>query len=118
MDTTVNLNDPIYDIKKVSDLLGLDVETIQQLAKMLLIKTQETNDKLKEAILITDCKSIMMLAHDIKGSCANFHFTKISELAAPLEKMAKEQIIFNGIALEICEQIDVYITRYQKEIQY
>lgn len=55
--------------------------------------------KLRQAVLAEDAPIAARLAHQIKGSSANFGFIGVSHPAAELEQEAKEGLLARGLVL-------------------
>ncbi|MDP3302093.1 MAG: response regulator, partial [Sulfuricurvum sp.] len=77
--------------ERLKQALMLDDDQIHQLLDLFHTKMKNMLPELKEAILNLDYKSIAKIAHTIKGSSGNFRYEALSQLAASIEKSAREK---------------------------
>jgi HPt (histidine-containing phosphotransfer) domain-containing protein len=71
---------------EAAERMGLDLEDLQEMINEVLEDCQEKAVRLKEAIVSGDSGTVKKIAHDVKGSTANYGLNSISALAFDLEK--------------------------------
>lgn len=77
--------------EELQEQLKLSEDEVAMLLGLFLKKMKTLLPELKEAINAKDYKKISNLAHNIKGSSANFRFEKLVEISSLIEKSAKLQ---------------------------
>ncbi len=73
-------------IEDAAERMGLDLEDLQEMIIEVLEDCTAKALKLKEAIASKDSGTVKSIAHDIKGSSANYGLTSASEIAYFIEK--------------------------------
>ena len=76
----------IADMQAAAERMGLDLEDLQEMINEVLEDCSGKVQKLKNAISTSDFSSVKAIAHDIKGSAANYGLKSASELAFEIEK--------------------------------
>lgn len=76
----------LKSMQDAADRMGLDLEDLQEMIEDVLSDCQEKSIRLKEAIVSGDSATVKSVAHDIKGSTANYGLNSISEIALTIEK--------------------------------
>lgn len=79
------------DSKKLQEELMLSSDELLMLLGLFIKKMQTTLPELQNAIIRKEYKKIALLAHNIKGSSANFRIESLQKNANEIEKMAKEE---------------------------
>lgn len=69
-----------------AERMGLDLEDLQEMIGDVLEDCSSKAVLLKEAISSGNAADVKAIAHDIKGSTANYGLQQISDLAYKLEK--------------------------------
>ena len=76
----------IESMEAAADRMGLDLEDLQEMIIEVLEDCSAKAQKLKQAIESSDAASVKSIAHDIKGSCANYGLKTASEVAFQIEQ--------------------------------
>ncbi len=76
----------LKSMQDAAERMGLDLEDLQEMIDDVIKDSQEKAVRLKEAIVSGDYATVKTVAHDIKGSTANYGLTSISDIAFDLEK--------------------------------
>jgi len=76
----------IETMQEAADRMGLDLEDLQEMINEVLEDCKGKAIRLKDAIMAADAASIKSIAHDIKGSTANYGLKTASALALEIEK--------------------------------
>ena len=79
------------DLKALKEELMLEDDEITLLLQTFIQKMKKSFPILSRAIETRDYAKISLEAHSIKGSAANFRFTKLEELSAAMEKSARKR---------------------------
>ncbi|MBU1658709.1 response regulator [bacterium] len=79
------------DAKKLADELMLNEEELVMLLSLFLKKMKIAIPELENAINEKDYKKIALIAHNVKGSSANFRMESVQQDANEIEKMAKNK---------------------------
>ena len=82
----------IESMQKAAERMGLDLEDLQEMIIEVLEDCSAKALLLREAIASGDLASIKSIAHDIKGSCANYGLQTASDLALYIEKNNESMI--------------------------
>ncbi len=90
-------------MKEAADRMGLDLEDLQEMINDVLEDCAGKSQKLKEAIEAGDSATIKAVAHDIKGSTANYGLPEPSNIALNIEKNSAN--VPDGLADELINQI-------------
>ncbi|NQU64718.1 MAG: Hpt domain-containing protein [SAR324 cluster bacterium] len=69
-----------------AERMGLDLEDLQEMIGEVLEDCSSKAALLKEAVITKNAANIRAIAHDIKGSTANYGLQEVSDLALKLEK--------------------------------
>ncbi len=76
----------IQSMQEAAERMGLDLEDLQEMIGEVLEDCLEKSNLLKEAVTSGDTETIKAIAHDIKGSSANYGLQYASDLALEIEK--------------------------------
>lgn len=76
----------IANMQEAADRMGLDLEDLQEMIGDVLEDCSSKSALLKEAITSQNAAEVKAIAHDIKGSTANYGLQQVSDLAFKLEK--------------------------------
>ncbi len=76
----------IASLQEAADRMGLDLEDLQEMIGDVLEDCSSKSLLLKEAVANKISADVKAIAHDIKGSTANYGLQEISDLALKLEK--------------------------------
>ena len=76
----------IAAMQAAADRMGLDLEDLQEMIGDVLEDCSSKSVLLKDAIAAENAADVKAIAHDIKGSTANYGLQEISDLAFKLEK--------------------------------
>ncbi|MCP4750351.1 MAG: Hpt domain-containing protein [Proteobacteria bacterium] len=95
----------LKNMQEAADRMGLDLEDLQEMIVEVLEDCSAKSKSMQDAVSAGDTEKIKALAHDIKGSTANYGLMEASDLALKIEKncsdMPKEPIA------ELVEQFDI-----------
>ncbi len=80
----------IASMQEAADRMGLDLEDLQEMIDDVLEDCSSKSVILKEAITNKNAAEVKSIAHDIKGSTANYGLQQVSDLAYKLEKGSEE----------------------------
>lgn len=78
-----------YDIRKIAELVGIDMDSMQMLVDMLAETLEGSVNEIGDDIAAMDYKAIHDHGHKLKGSAANLGFEKLAECCRILEQSAK-----------------------------
>ncbi len=101
----VTREEVIQTMQEAAERMGLDLEDLQELIVEVLVDCFAKSKTLKQAIENGDPPKIKSIAHDIKGSTANYGLQMASELAFKIEKNSECATI---------EMVNELITRLEK----
>jgi len=87
-------NNP-YDLEEAASTLGIDIESMLTLAEEYIDSIQNDLNILLTSINSNDYDQIRSTSHKIKGTSANLRMDYISEIAALMEKSARERTALN-----------------------
>ncbi len=73
-------------MQDAADRMGLDLEDLQEMINEVLEDSTTKAQLLKKAIESNDSDTVKAIAHDIKGSTANYGLKTVSEIAYEIEK--------------------------------
>ncbi len=76
----------IKDMQEAADRMGLDLEDLQEMIIDVLDDCNGKVVKLQVAVKESDAPTIKAIAHDIKGSTANYGLNSASSIAKFIEK--------------------------------
>lgn len=76
----------IASMQEAAERMGLDLEDLQEMIGDVLKDCSGKAALLKEAVSKRNATDIKTIAHDIKGSTANYGLQEVSDLALKLEK--------------------------------
>ena len=76
----------IASMQEAAERMGLDLEDLQEMINEVLEDCSGKVQTLKTAISGQDHASVKAIAHDIKGSTANYGLTTASAIALQIEK--------------------------------
>lgn len=76
----------IASMEGAAERMGLDLEDLQEMIEDVLEDCTSKSALLKDAIASGKAAEVKAIAHDIKGSTANYGLQEISDLAYKLEK--------------------------------
>lgn len=76
----------IQSMEAAAERMGLDLEDLQEMVGEVLEDCSEKLNTLKNAIGSGDTSAVKAIAHDIKGSSANYGLSAASEIAFQIEK--------------------------------
>ncbi len=97
----------IKDMQEAADRMGLDLEDLQEMIIDVLDDCKEKVIKLQVAVKEGDSSTVKAIAHDIKGSTANYGLNSASSIAKFIEKNCENvaiekaddlAIIFNDLS--------------------
>ncbi|MBU2648744.1 Hpt domain-containing protein [bacterium] len=73
-------------MQEAAERMGLDLEDLQEMIDAVLEDCSSKSLLLKEAVVNQNAADVKAIAHDIKGSTANYGLMDVSNLAYTLEK--------------------------------
>ncbi len=76
----------INSMQEAADRMGLDLEDLQEMIGDVLDDCNSKSALLKEAVVNKNAADVKAIAHDIKGSTANYGLKEVSDIAYRLEK--------------------------------
>lgn len=76
----------VKDMRDAAERMGLDLEDLQEMITDVLDDCKEKVAKLHVAVTESDHSIIKAIAHDIKGSTANYGLNAPSDIAQFIEK--------------------------------
>ncbi len=76
----------LKSMQLAAERMGLDLEDLQEMINEVLEDCDQKARQLKDAIAAHDEEKIKSIAHDIKGSTANYGLQEASTLALEIEK--------------------------------
>ncbi len=79
------------DIKALKDELMLEADEVRLLLQIFIQKMKKSLPVLSDAINNKDYPKISLESHSIKGSAANFRFSKLEELSSSIESAARKK---------------------------
>lgn len=96
------------DVDRAAEALGIRREDYITLAWGFLSSLAPQCGELSAAIERGDLQTVRLVSHRIKGSAANFRFTRLSSLAADLEKTPESGLLVGGrvLASELRNEAD------------
>lgn len=80
----------IKDMNEAADRMGLEIEDLQEMIVDVLEDCQNKAQLILKAIEAGDIAQIKSIAHDIKGSSANYGLMQPSGLALQIEKKCED----------------------------
>lgn len=98
----------IESMETAAERMGLDLEDLQEMINEVLEDCAEKAQQLKEAIVAGDAASVKSLAHDIKGSSANYGLQTASDVALYIEK--NNETATSDSADDLIRQFDLFGT--------
>lgn len=81
------------DLNKMADVLGLDVEDIQELLDLFVETTRVDLEELKEALKVKDAARVHSKTHSIKGASGNLGLSGFYKLAKKADDLARDGIL-------------------------
>jgi HPt (histidine-containing phosphotransfer) domain-containing protein len=84
--TNPTREDIIASMQAAAERMGLDLEDLQEMIDDVLTDCSIKAQRLQAAANEQDSDTIRKIAHDIKGSTANYGLTTASQLALQIEK--------------------------------
>ncbi len=84
--TDITRESIIQSMQDAAERMGLDLEDLQEMIAEVLEDCLGKSNTLKNAVSSGDSASIKAIAHDIKGSSANYGLQYASALALEIEK--------------------------------
>ena len=78
----------IKDMTEAADRMGLELADLQEMINEVLQDCLTKSETIKKAISDGDATTVKAVAHDIKGSTANYGLLSASALALKIEKGA------------------------------
>ncbi len=82
----------ISEMQEAADRMGLDLEDLQEMILDVLDDCKAKSAKLRNAVQEGDSVALKALAHDIKGSTANYGLKLPSSIALYIEKNCDEDL--------------------------
>lgn len=76
----------IASMSAAAERMGLDLEDLQEMIEEVIADCMEKTGLLKQAAEAAKSEDVRAIAHDIKGSTANYGLSLASELALTIEK--------------------------------
>lgn len=80
----------IKSMQDAAERMGLDLDDLQEMIVEVLDDCQTKSKALQEAVSAGDAVKIKAIAHDIKGSTANYGLPDTSNLALKIEKSCED----------------------------
>jgi len=105
--TTITRQDVIASMEESADRMGLDLEDLQEMIGDVLEDCVTKVKLLKEAISAGNTAQVKSIAHDIKGSTANYGLPSISAIAGLIESQSENPP--SGSADELATQLELFI---------
>lgn len=96
----------IATMKAAADRMGLELEDLQEMINEVLEDCTKKAHHLKKAIETKDPQAIKTIAHDIKGSTANYGLKSVSSLALTIEQ--NHQNVPQGTIDELISQLQQF----------
>ncbi len=90
---------PVVDLDRLKEITLDQVELQRELIVALMEILRANVEAIQEALPSGDCLTVSRCAHQIKGAAANVGVPLIKEIAAELERQAKEQNLVNATQL-------------------
>ena len=98
----------ISNMEAAADRMGLDLEDLQEMINEVLADCATKSKQLREAVINQDFDSVKTIAHDIKGSTANYGLQSPSAIALNIEKNNDSSTVEE--VDQLIEQIDTLAT--------
>ncbi len=113
--------EPVVDLERLKEITLGQVELQREIMAAFIEILRANVEAIQEAISSGDCLTISRCAHQIKGAAANVGVPSIKEMAAELERQAKEQNLVNATQLLVAldnrrSQVQVFISNYSEGI--
>ena len=89
----LNLDETPLDFKRLNAISRGKVTFQQQLVKSFIKNAQPGLEQIRNALQVNDCATIEQQAHRIKGASANVGVRLMPEVAAQLERQAREKTL-------------------------
>ncbi len=96
-------------MNEAADRMGLDIEDLQEMIIDVLEDCLNKAQLIQKAIEASDIAQIKSIAHDIKGSTANYGLTQPSSLALQIEKNCENPSVTEPAA-QLVEQFNELIS--------
>ena len=101
----LNLDETPLDFKRLNAISRGKVTFQQQLVKSFIKNAQPGLEQIRNALQVNDCATIEQQAHRIKGASANVGVRVMPEVAAQLERQAREKTLEGATErLEVLER--------------
>ncbi|MDH5559739.1 MAG: Hpt domain-containing protein [Deltaproteobacteria bacterium] len=94
----------IKDMQAAADRMGLDLEDLQEMIVEVIDDCLTKAKAIVDAIDKSDADNVKKIAHDIKGSSANYGLLAASETAKQIEHGAKD--LPKDLALLLVSQLE------------
>ncbi len=95
--------------------LGNDVKLLRRLLTLFLEETPEQTEEARQALASGDMEVVLRMAHTVKGSCHLLGAPALADVAAELEKAARENQLDN--AREMIEAMASEFERVAEEVR-
>jgi len=95
----------LVSIKTAAERMGLELEDLQEMIEDVLTDCSEKSKRLSAAAAEKRSEDIRKIAHDIKGSTANYGLQTASQLALQIEKGCQ------NLPPGLIEELQVHLTR-------
>lgn len=94
----------IASMSAAAERMGLDLEDLQEMIEEVIDDCQGKSDLLKQAAASGNATEVKAIAHDIKGSTANYGLSIASSMALTIEKGC------DAPSMEVIEELGQYLT--------
>ncbi len=103
------LNDTTFDISKLQEDFGDDIETIKQLITLFITTADQNLKDLNEAVNNSNMPSVKIISHTLKGSAWNIGADDFASSCDRLEQLVGKGDLANSDII-----LDIIATEYQK----
>jgi len=85
------------DLQQASKDLGIDIDTLEDLFKTLLVQINENKEEFKKAINEKNYESLHRIAHSLKGAALNLRLSNIAIILKTIDEQSKQQVPIENI---------------------
>ena len=107
---------PGIDIQKALNNLRLDNDTFKRILKGFLRNNQDTRNKIRDAFDKNDWATLLLLAHNLKGSGANIGAGNLHRTVEALEKACKDKKTA-GVISPLVDSVETALNQVLGSIQ-